>query len=106
MRLDGIVELLDLTRTAAYRDMVASARPLGGNNVAMLIRWVEGSVRDLTWAVERIRRLEAALTAAKQTHAGDGPACPVTYLNGPCDAYLCGADAHNAAIDAALTEEP
>lgn len=70
----------------------------------------------LEWAVARIRRLEAALNVARLRHGGAmelegswckaapesiGPYDPPRVL-GPCD---CGADAHNAAIEAALNED-
>ena len=66
---------------------------------------------DVAWMFARIRRLEAALKAATRNHEGseDEPwdSCPASLFRdrrgiGPCG---CGADAHNAAIDAALDED-
>ena len=88
-----------------------------------------GLVNHLSWAVERIRQLEAALEAAKRGHVyvadDDHYSCDLAHIEtetegvlqwmGPRDDALrvtrradecgCGADAHNAAIDAVLNED-
>ena len=58
---------------------------------------------DINWLVARIRRLEAALAEAKWEHFDIVCEQGVIMPRNPCD---CGADAHNAAIDAALKEDP
>ena len=83
-------------------------------------------IDDAAWAVARIKRLETALKAAKRDHRfklrpffNAHEVCPADDSEDACVARerfhgrsgscseSCGADAHNAAIDAALGgEEP
>ena len=66
----------------------------------------------LAWAVARIKRLEKALKTAKRKHIEDaylwGAARPTRNVCCPAvfkDQCECGANGHNAAIDAALNED-
>lgn len=59
----------------------------------------------LDWAVARIRRLEAVLKAARRGHANTGGEEPCLATVGCPESCDCGADAHNAAIDAVLKED-
>lgn len=69
---------------------------------------------DVAWMFARIRRLEEALRVQRREHgwrvAGSGGSISKVCLFGdprlPDVACDCGAAQHNAAIDAALKEDP
>ena len=140
-RLEEVEALLEAAPPRPWwfgDDGVYSGRPVGGQyeKQPIVLRspsvpWTDGVANiivngpnELEWAVARIKRLEAALKAAKRDHRfklrpffNSHEVCPADDSEdarvanerfhgrrGPC-ADSCGADAHNAAIDAALNED-
>ena len=124
-RIDGIAELMSEAPERPWwgnGDGFYSGRPFGATyGKDPLFRpdpWPKAGVSNvimqgpdhLDWAIARIRRLEEALKAAKREHeVSDDPfeSCPAAPGRLPPGAYTCacGADVHNAAIDAVLKED-
>ena len=100
-----------MRRRIAHLEVVAEAAAIG--------EW-RLSAEQVAWACRRIRRLEAALAAARRAHADRKPLLVHGHQDAPCEGSpcpaakphpdrttgcTCGAKTHNAAIDAALVEE-
>lgn len=73
--------------------------------------FIAHSREDVPWLLKRIALLEAALNVARQKHAEGGTywfSCPASGRDADAGSSrcTCGADAHNAAIDAALAAVP
>ena len=65
---------------------------------------LDAAETDLRALLSEVGRLRKALKGARRSHVGGGDLCPRSesnekIANAPCE---CGADAHNAKIDAAL----
>lgn len=137
-RLEGVEALLEAAPQRPWwfgDDGVYSGAPRGGSyGKQPILRWskwpsdgvaniVVNGPNDLDWAVARIKRLEAALKAAKREHLrvawDDLASCPLTRGGAePVEGVLeisgavlgrstcgCGAAQHNVAIDAVLRED-